>query len=266
MNQWLEALKSCRDNNTPCVLVTIIGVEGSMPQGIGTKMLVTADTIIGSIGGSKLEFDAIQFARTLLRDNGAATTQFFPSQETSGAEADAHCSARATLLFEPFQPNQFTIVLFGAGHVGKALVHVLSPLPCRITWIDDREGIFPENLNLPSNITTILNPNPEQEVARAPAGSFFLLMSHSHDQDYRIGEEILSRNDFRYFGMIGSARKREQFEQRMLEKGFNKELLAEKLVCPMGLSEISGRQPGEIAIAIAAQILLVWEQTTTNRS
>jgi xanthine dehydrogenase accessory factor len=259
MYDWLEALKSCRDNNIPCVLVTIIGSSGSMPRGVGSKMLVTESDLIGSIGGSRLEFEAIRFARESLNNSEEAVTHRFAAHDSQ----NAHCSSEVTLLFEPFPANEFNIVLFGAGHVGRALIHVLAPLTCRITWIDDRTGIFPNQL--PANARTILSEIPENEVVNARPGSFFLLMSHSHEQDYRIGEAVLKRDDFCYFGMIGSARKRQQFEQRMQDLGISQDILKQSLICPMGLAGISGRQPADIAIAIAAQILLVWDQSKANK-
>jgi xanthine dehydrogenase accessory factor len=259
MYDWLEALKSCHDNHISCVLVTIIDSEGSMPRGVGTKMLVTETDLVGSIGGSRLEFEATRFARGLLVGSETATTHFFADH----GDDNNHYNSKVTLLFEPFRANDFNIVLFGAGHVGRALIHVLAALTCRITWVDDRAGIFPDHL--PATVHPLLNETPEAEVEKARSGSFFLLMSHSHEQDYRIGEAILKRNDFRYFGMIGSAHKRQQFERRVLDLGISQDTLNERLICPMGLDGITGRQPAEIAIAIAAQILLVWNKTQTDK-
>ena len=254
-NDWLTALQACRESNTACVLVTVIATQGSLPRGAGSKMLVTANNSVGSVGGSSIELEAIGYARTQLQQRARApSTRVIQRQEP----ADTHCGGQATLLFEPFQPSNFNILLFGAGHVGQALVHVLAPTPCRVLWIDSRTDVWPEAV--PEHIHLRVSTTPEAEVDRAPAHSYFVLMSHSHEQDFRIGKAILARTDVSFFGMIGSARKRRQFEQRMIAAGIDAETLRQRLICPLGLAEIKGRQPSEIAIAIAAQLLQVRDQ------
>ena len=132
---------------------------------------------------------------------------------------------------------------------------MLAPLPCQIIWVDSRKEVFPTAEQLPSNVQARVTDTPESEVASAPADSFFLLMSHTHEQDYRIGEAVFARDDVAYLGMIGSDRKRERLEQRLHALGYSAEALAQRLVCPIGIAGIDGRQPAEIAIAVAAQLL-----------
>ncbi|MFO1352782.1 MAG: xanthine dehydrogenase accessory protein XdhC [Gammaproteobacteria bacterium] len=248
MTDWLDLLKSCRDANTPCVLVTLIETEGSTPQRAGAKLVLSADATAGSVGGGDLEYQATQIARRLLTEGGKPQIhRLLPV-----SHQNQHCGSPATLLFEPFPRNDFNIVLFGAGHVGQALVHVLSPLPCRIAWIDARPALFPKSL--PANVYASISETPEPFVGAAEPGSCYLIMTPSHDQDYRIGAAILERGDFTYLGMIGSATKRRQFEAFALARGIAPGRLAE-LHCPMGMAGISGRQPAVIAIAIAAEIL-----------
>jgi xanthine dehydrogenase accessory factor len=148
------------------------------------------------------------------------------------------------------------LMLFGAGHVGSAIVRALADLPCQVTWIDAREDLFPALL--PANVRIEVTDTPEALIASAPAGVSFLVLTHSHVLDQHLSEHILRRDDFSWFGLIGSHTKRVQFERRLRERGIPDQRL-EQMVCPIGLPGISGKQPAVIAVAVAAQLLQVWE-------
>ncbi len=178
-------------------------------------------------------------AREMLRGSGTSTTRWEPP-----------------FLYEPVVPNDFDIRLFGAGHVGRALVDVLHRLPCSITWVDSRASQFPPEL--PGNVRTLFSERPRDEVDDAPPGSHLIVMTHSHALDQAICERALERTDLAWCGLIGSMTKRRRFEQRLLARGFDTEALA-RLVCPIGVDGITGKHPTEIAIAVAAQLLRVRE-------
>ena len=148
----------------------------------------------------------------------------------------------------------FSIVLFGAGHVGRAVVRALADIDCRIQWIDTREDAFPEAP--PEHVACVVTDTPEAEVAAAPAGAYFLVMTHNHALDETLAAHILARNDFAYFGMIGSAAKRRQFEKRLEARGTPRSRLA-AMTCPIGIDGIAGKEPAVIAIAVAAEMLRV---------
>jgi xanthine dehydrogenase accessory factor len=150
----------------------------------------------------------------------------------------------------------FNIVVFGAGHVGRALVHVLSGVECELTWVDSRVDEFPEVI--PVNVTRVVEPNPEDAVDLAPVGSYFIVLTHSHNLDQLLCEKIIARGDFRFCGLIGSKSKRMKFEHRLKAKGFSTEQIA-TLTCPIGASGLTGKQPGHIAVAVAAQLLALQE-------
>ncbi|AHB74440.1 xanthine dehydrogenase accessory protein XdhC [Pandoraea pnomenusa] len=160
-------------------------------------------------------------------------------------------------LSERLAPSDFHIVLFGAGHVGQAIVQVLATLPCRVTWADERTETFPETV--PANTVVESTDTPEALVTEAPPGAYFLVMTHNHALDQRLCEAIFRRDDFAYFGLIGSMTKRRQFEHRLRERGVSAERL-EQMICPVGVAGISGKAPATIAIAVAAQLLRVREQ------
>lgn len=146
----------------------------------------------------------------------------------------------------------FPICIFGAGHVGEALVRVLAPLGAQIDWIDTREGVFPHEL--PAKVRTLSTDAPEQAVADAPTGTCFIVLTHSHALDFELCLAIYRRKDFAYFGLIGSATKRARFEHRFAERGIGTERF-EELTSPIGIAGIQSKLPQSIAIAVAAQLL-----------
>jgi xanthine dehydrogenase accessory factor len=160
-------------------------------------------------------------------------------------------------LIDPCLPYRSHLYLFGAGHVGVALVRTLADLPCQITWVDERDELFPAAL--PDNVRCEVTDLPETLIDAAPAGSSFLVMTHSHTLDQRLAEHILQRPNIGWFGLIGSRTKRIQFERRLRERGIADSRLAD-MVCPIGISGIHGKEPAMIAVAVAAQLLQVWEK------
>lgn len=158
---------------------------------------------------------------------------------------------------EPVAPPDFDVVLFGAGHVGKAVAGVLATLPCTLTWVDSRREQFPDQ-EPGANVRTEIVQYPESIVDDCPPGAFYLLMTHSHQMDFDICARILSRGDFAYCGMIGSKAKRRSCEKRLKLKGITESML-DRLTCPIGVDGITGKRPAEIAVAAVAQILQVRE-------
>jgi xanthine dehydrogenase accessory factor len=159
-------------------------------------------------------------------------------------------------LADPCLAPRAHLVLFGAGHVGGAIVRMLGELPCTVTWVDEREDMFPAGL--PANITIEATDMPEAAVADAPSGASYLVMTHSHALDQRLCEAILSRADVGWFGLIGSHTKRVQFERRMAARGLPQDRIA-NMVCPIGLPGITSKLPAAIAASVCAQLLMVWE-------
>lgn len=156
------------------------------------------------------------------------------------------------LLRERIGGSGFPAAVFGAGHVGSAVVQVLAGLDASIRWIDSRRGMLPASL--PANVHGIETDAPEREVAALPPGTFYLVMTHSHALDLDITAAILRRGDAAYAGLIGSATKRQRFEKRLRAAGLDGAALA-TLTCPIGIAGISGKRPAEIAIAVAADLL-----------
>ena len=185
-----------------------------------------------------------------------------------GLEVPAFGNERATRVIEGEGGRRWLVdavlaprahlMLFGAGHVGAAIVRALSELPCRVTWVDGRDDLFPRQI--PANVTVEATDTPEALVDNAAPGTSFLVMTHSHALDLRLCHAILSRSSADWFGLIGSATKRSQFEARLRERGVPETRLA-GMVCPIGLPGIAGKEPAVIAASVAAQLLSVWEST-----
>lgn len=252
---WISALADLQRQGEPCVLVTIVEERGSTPRNAGSKMVVTAERIFETIGGGHLEYKAMELAREML----AARSQDTRLERFSlGASLGQCCGGATVLLFEPMGQPQARIAVFGAGHVGRALVPLLASLPCKVRWIDSREGEFPAQL--PDGVEKVLNDEVVDEVANMPAGSYFIVMTHNHQLDLELSAAILGRGDFAYYGLIGSKTKRVRFEHRLRERGFDEALLA-RMRCPMGLPEVKGKLPVEIAVSIAGEVIATYNAT-----
>lgn len=160
-------------------------------------------------------------------------------------------------LLDRVEAPRAHLMLFGAGHVGAAIVRAMGDLPCRITWVDEREDLFPAVV--PHNVVIEATDVPEALASQAEAGTSFLVMTHSHALDQRVAEAILKRRSADWFGLIGSNTKRKQFEHRLRERGIPDARL-DAMVCPIGVPGIGGKEPAVIAVAVAAQLLMLWTQ------
>ncbi|WP_394558520.1 xanthine dehydrogenase accessory protein XdhC [Aquipseudomonas alcaligenes] len=246
---WISALAELQQQGEPCVLVTIIEEQGSTPRNSGSKMVVTTERIFETIGGGHLEYKAMELAREMLTSR---TQQTRLERFSLGASLGQCCGGATVLLFEPMGQPQAHIALFGAGHVGRALIPLLASLPLKVRWIDSRDAEFPAYI--PSNVEKVLSDEVVDEVGEMPAGSYFIVMTHNHQLDLELTQAILARDDFAYYGLIGSRTKRVKFEHRLRERGFSAEQM-QRMRCPMGLPEVKGKLPAEIAISIAGEIV-----------
>jgi xanthine dehydrogenase accessory factor len=164
------------------------------------------------------------------------------------------CGGSVTLAFshkestEEKPESKFDVVLFGAGHVGKEVARILERLPCALTWIDPRPDVFPDAVA--GNVRVVIEEEPAWMVDEAPAGAFYLVMTHSHALDLELVERILKRGDAAFVGLIGSETKAAKFRLRLQKKNIS----PEKLVCPIGVFK-AGKHPAEVAVSAVAQLL-----------
>jgi len=224
MPAWLRDLAALHGQREPVVVAT--RVSRAAPR----KFLVTADAVFGD-------------------EDAADESMVVRARESLGSKSTAHRVLQE--LYENVVMPDFNIAVFGAGHVGSAVVAALSRLDCNIRWVDSRRNIFRD---VPRNVRTVETADPALEVAAMPGGSYFLIMTHSHAVDFDICERILRRGDARYVGLIGSRTKRRRFEKRWRDQGLSQPAI-DSLVCPIGVDGISGKKPAEIAVAVAAEVL-----------
>ena len=288
----------------PAALVTILATEGSVPRGAGTRMIVTGDAIGGTIGGGRLELQAIQQARAILAlPAGAWRVQDYPlgpllgqccggrvrllverlaeaswlADAAEGALLVSHLgegsiersvATRATvsqhaargpmpvagdILIERLGGDRRPVTLIGAGHVGRAIARALAGLPFDLAWFDNR----PEMADHPGVVLTHADALSDCIAATGPEGAV-LIVTHDHDLDYRLVATAL-RSEVGFIGLIGSATKRARFMARLGRDGFDAGQQA-RVRCPIGLPGIAGKEPEVIAIAVAAQLLMLREQ------
>ncbi len=226
---WLRDLRALYGQREPALIVT--ATSGDTP----IKFVATADQVFGA--------DENEVAPELV------------AQARANLSGDRQAQRTERAFFEPVVDPDLNIAVFGAGHVGTAVVDALSSLDCNIRWVDSRRNIF---RRVPANVRAVEASEPALEVAAMPPGSFYLVMTHSHALDFDICDRILRRDDVRYCGLIGSLTKRRRFEKRYRQLGIPQTSI-EALVCPIGVDGISGKKPAEIAVATAAEILKVKE-------
>ena len=246
----------------PAALVRVETARGSTPREAGAWMLVSRTGVLGTIGGGQLEYMAIDAARAMLVLGGERETLDVPL----GPEIGQCCGGRARIAVARMNISLAaslraeagtvlgalpTVLVFGAGHVGRALAAALALLPLRPVLIDSRV----QELDLaPAGVETRATPLPESEVRRARTGSAIVILTHDHALDFLIAREALARGDAAYVGMIGSATKRATFTRWCRQYGTPAPDVA-RLVCPIGAAGRPDKRPAVIAAFTAAEIL-----------
>ena len=257
------------------LLVTVDTTRGSVPREAGAWMAVFDDMLVGTIGGGRLEFEALEEARRRLAGGnpGAARLRY-----PLGPGLGQCCGGEVWLRYESVGPGdadrlrarlqgaRTPLALFGGGHVGRALVEVLQRLPLQLTWIDSRDGIFPA---VPAAQVQCEHSEPvHAAVSDLAQGSCVVIMSFSHAEDLDVLAACLlrqrQRGDLPYIGLIGSRTKWATFRHRLQARGFADAELAH-VTCPIGVPGIRGKEPEVIAVAVAAQILQVQSGAARTR-
>ena len=252
----------------PAVLVLVSATRGSTPRETGAWLALGADRLIGSIGGGHLEWQAIAAARELLQQGSASPLNGQSRRYALGPSLGQCCGGSAELQFHyladaaaasrlgGLDPPRTPVAIFGAGHVGQALVQALLPLPFSLRWIDSRDGLFPAGL--PATVQPESSDPVQLAVPELAPDSRVLIMSFSHAEDFELVAACLQRQreraDLPFIGLIGSQTKWASFRQRLQARGFGPQELA-AVICPIGLPGIAGKQPALIAASVAAQLL-----------
>ena len=234
-------------------------------------MAVFAHMALGTVGGGRLELDALAHARRVLASAAQPTVPVGEQvvRYALGPSLGQCCGGEVHLRYERLGApdiaalrqrlavGHMPVALFGGGHVGKALITVLGTLPMQVTWVDSRDEIFPAQV--PPNVHCEHSDPVHAAVAHLRPGTKVLIMSFSHAEDLDIVAACLARQrdhgDLPYVGLIGSKTKWASFRQRLQARGFGEEALAH-VTCPIGVPGIADKRPEVIAVAVAAQLLL----------
>jgi len=247
-----ERLAQIEREGGQVAVATVIQARGSVPRGEGSKMLVFADGAIeGTIGGGEMEHRVISQATAALVDGKIRTLHYRFSELDEGDPGV--CGGEIDVLVEPIH-SAATLIVFGAGHVGKAVARLGSWLGFRVVVADDRPGFAtPENVpEAEAHITCELQELP----TRIPITdrSYLVLATRGVSVDVA-GLPTILENPAAYIGLIGSRRRWETCVAELRAKGATDEQLA-RVTSPMGL-EIGAETPEEIAVSILAQMIMV---------
>ena len=254
--------------------VTLRALKGSSPREAGASLYVSKDALHGTIGGGQLEYLAIDEARRLLRQGAAEAEMTVPLGPEIGqccggvvtlgfARLDAE--ARRRLLVEEAMvlAEQPCVLVFGSGHVGRALASALALLPVRAMVIDSRAE---ELALLTADVETHYLPLPEAAIRSAPAGSAFVILTHDHALDFLLAREALFREDAAYVGMIGSKSKlgtfRHWFLSEQSEGADAAKARLSRLICPIGGGGSRDKRPQVIAAMVAAEVMTALDRAT----
>lgn len=264
----------------PFARIVVAGVKGSAPRGDGTAMFVWADRTQGTIGGGALEWRAMEIARQVLAD-GRTRVERMPL----GPALNQCCGGAVTLVIEwidavppevwlrrvegQARPPRLTgfglrsgwmredqaraprrLNIWGAGHVGRALIRTLAPLDAEIelTWHDIAPDRFPPAPPVPP----LVSPDLPARLSACAATDEHLIVTHSHEIDLALCHAALTRG-FRFCGLIGSATKWARFRSRLAALGHPEDVIA-RITCPIGNPSL-GKHPQAIAVGVAVGLL-----------
>ena len=252
--KWFEAIKECEQQGKAYVIATVLGVSGSSPRDQGSKMVITSDEEIDTLGGGHLEYKVMEDAREVIAGGEAGNhIKHYPL----GASLGQCCGGSVTVLLESFVSQGLNLTVFGAGHVAKALMKILGDMPGQIRWVDNRIDMF--GLNVPTNVQVMYLESPVDMVATLPANSQVLILTHNHQLDFELCCRAIEHGKLRHIGLIGSMTKAQRFKKRLQHRTYSEEQVAQ-IICPVGLKDVPGKLPMEVAVSIAGQLIAIENQ------
>ena len=237
------------------VKAKIFNVKGSSPNKINDIILISNDTIFGTIGGGNLEYLIINEAKILIDNKINQKSLNIPLGPGIGQccggyvqiKLSLHKNSSDALKNENlYDHNNTNLYIFGAGHIGQAIITKLENINFNTFLIDSRED-FLKMKNI-DNINYLLSKKPWEIIHRLNDNAYFVVLTHSHDYDLKILNEVLKKK-FTFLGLIGSKTKKNKFFKRLIDNGHNKSLV-EKIECPIGINIGNSKEPDEIAFQL----------------
>jgi len=269
--EWMKAVSRLRERREAAVLVTVANVRGHAPRDAGAKMVVGAAVTWDTVGGGNLEAVAVERARELLasRATEPEVVTLALSDKAPYQRGVQCCGGEVTLLLEPL-PVVPAVAVFGIGHVGLELARVLARHDLELHLVDSRaEQLTSERLGVLADARANVHVHqvpvlPELVLAELPPGTHVLVMTHDHAEDAALCDAALRSVHLGTVGLIGSAAKWVRFQAKLTDEGHSPEAIA-RITTPIGLPELTGKDPATIAVGVAADLLLTFERESVNR-
>lgn len=260
---WLAAVVHLRERNEAAVIATLAHVRGHSPRDAGAKLVVSAHEAWGTIGGGNFEANVIDRARELIAGGGSVPElmTFALNDKVAGTHGLQCCGGEVTVMLEVLNPRR-TVAIFGLGHVGYEIAHILARHPINLALVDSRqEALSPDRLEpLRGGLATLAihhEPAPESVLSTLPPGAVVLVLTHDHSEDLILCEAAL-RAAPSYIGLIGSPSKFSRFRKRLSEEGYEDSDI-DRITCPIGIPSIAGKDPASIAVGVVVDLLALWE-------
>jgi xanthine dehydrogenase accessory factor len=254
---WLKSLYEWKNKGVPCAIVTVIRAEGSVPRGVGAKMVVSeANDIAGSVGGGPVEHISRGEALKAIRDNTCLTLDFSLQgdawQVTEETSVQGLCGGTLAVFIEPVLPRK-EVVIFGGGHIGEKIGRLCEVLNLPYRLYDDRPE-YASAERFAGAAERVCKPyaqlSTEITLTRV---SYCIVLTHGHAHDEVCLEQLLACKEVPYIGMIGSANKVKVIIEHIRSRGG---VIDERLYSPIGL-QIARSLPEEIALAIVAEVAML---------
>ncbi|UNS95553.1 xanthine dehydrogenase accessory protein XdhC [Streptomyces tubbatahanensis] len=264
---WVAAVARLRARREPGVLVTVATVRGHAPRRAGAKLVVGRTGAWGSIGGGNIEAVAIDRARERIGtgDPEPELMDFALNDKVTNRHGVQCCGGAVTVLLEPL-PVVPAVALFGVGHVGLELARILARHSLDLHLVDTRTDMLTdERLDVLADAVAQVHVHhnpllPEEALAELAPGTHVLIMTHDHAEDAALADAALRTTGLGSIGLIGSAAKWSRFRQRLATEGGHDDATIDRIKTPIGLREITGKEPATIAVSVAADLLRTFEE------
>ena len=244
--------------NSEVIKAKIINAQGSVPTEVCNYMLISKKEIFGTIGGGRLEYLVINKSKDLLK-NEIKKSEILSIPLGPGIgqccggyvqiQLTHHANGKESL--ENFIEDS-NLFIFGAGHIGQALSSKSLDLSFNVHLVDSRKNFL--LMNKYKEIDYILAKEPWRLIKNLSPNSYYIILTHSHDYDFKIINEILIYNSFKFIGLIGSKTKKNKFSNRLKNNGHNQNII-DLVECPVGINIKHTKDPSEIAVSIIARLI-----------
>lgn len=247
MWDWITAAGDLQKRGLLFAMVTVIRSNGSTPREAGTKMILAEDgSLYGTVGGGRLEELAVERARHCLQRGENELFEMVLNQENG-----QYCGGESSLFVEVIGSGP-KLIIFGAGHVGQAIAKIAVDTPFTVSMVDTRKEWLEK---VPDGVDVSVDPDQAIQSIVWGGNHYVVIMTHSHEEDFRILEQMISKNT-KYLGVIGSQPKWNLFQKQLKEQQVSEDAI-KSVTSPIGLN-IGGKSPAEVAISVMAELLSIY--------